>query len=264
MNKEDIFLIEDTHCDIIKKARQGKGLSIRSLSDQLAVQPQKLLAIEAGREEFFPELADSLGLSFKKLLAIYNGDYRHKEIPEKIGEELVLKRFVVEIGGITSNAYVLARGHYGLFVDAVGVSNEAFHFAREKGVEPRFLLITHGHFDHNAGVESILRTYPGMNVFYGGRDIKDDTHFETNGFSIEVLRARGHTEDSVCYFVNSSIMFVGDTIFAGSVGRPNYSYEALLQNIKEKIFTLPDSVILAPGHGPLTTVGEEKKHNPFF
>jgi glyoxylase-like metal-dependent hydrolase (beta-lactamase superfamily II) len=225
---------------------------------------QKILAIEAGEEFFFPELADLLGLSFNKLLSIYNNSYSPPESPEKINEELALKRFVVDVEGVVSNAYVLARGHYGLFVDAVGASREALHFAQDKGVEPRFLLITHGHFDHIAGVEQSKKKYPGINVFNGGRDIKNDTHFETNGFSIDVFKTQGHTEDSVCYFVNSSIVFVGDTIFAGSVGRANFSYEALLQNIKEKLFTLQGSVILAPGHGPLTTVGYEKKHNPFF
>lgn len=264
MDKEDICLIEDTHCDSIKKARQGKGLSIRSVSDRLAIQPQKLLAIEAGREEFFPELADLLGLSYTKLLAIYKGEYMPKEVSEKIGEELVLKRFKVEVGGIASNAYVLIRGHYGLFVDAVGASKEAMQFVKEEGIEPRFLLITHGHFDHTACAERVANSYPQIKLFYAGRDINEDSRFETNSFFVHVFKTPGHTEDAVCYFVNDAIMFVGDTIFAGSVGRPNYSYDALLQNVREKIFTLPDSVILAPGHGPLTTVGYEKEHNPFF
>lgn len=256
--------LEDDYNDIIQKAREGRGLSIRKLSDIIKASPKEVIAIEAGEKELTEQFAQTLGLSYSKAHAIYEHRYMPQEHPEKISEGLILKRFEVNVGSIISNAYVLLHGHYGLLVDSVGASPPALSFVEEEGCEPRFLLITHGHFDHISGVQLITGKYPKLTVLYAGRDIKSDTRFETDGFTIQVFQTPGHTEDSVCFLVNNIVMFTGDTIFAGSVGRPNYSYDALLKNIREKIFTLRDEVILAPGHGPLTTVGEEKEHNPFF
>lgn len=256
--------LEDDYNDIIEKARQGKRFSIRALGDSIGEKPREVADIEAGRTEPTDKLAAALGLSFAKLQKIYHKRYMPREIQEIISSDLRLKRFEVSVHGIVSNAYVFVRGHYGVLVDAVGASAEAVRFLETEGVEPRYALITHGHFDHTAGIEFITKHYRELTVLHAGRDIKEDTRFETLGFFIQVLQTPGHTEDGVCYLVNDTVMFVGDTIFAGSVGRPNYSYEMLLKNIKEKILTLSDDVILAPGHGPLTTVGEEKAHNPFF
>lgn len=256
--------LEDDYNDILQKARQGKRFSIRAVSDRAGVAPHEIVAIEEGRAVPTEKLAVTLGLSFEKLQNIYHKRYMPQDISDKISEDLLLKRFEVTVHGIVSNTYVLIRGHYGLLVDSVGASKEALRFLETEGIEPRYVLITHGHFDHIAGIEHVAKIYPQATALYAGRDSKEDTQFETLGFTIHVLRTPGHTEDAVCYLVNDTILFVGDTIFAGSVGRPNYDYEILLKNIKEKIFTLPDTVVLAPGHGPLTTVGKEKEHNPFF
>ena len=84
------------------------------------------------------------------------------------------------------------------------------------------------------------------------------------------IAPRGHAEDGVTYVVGNwsedapYVAIVGDTIFAGSMGGGNFSYEDAIRNNLEKILTLPNDTILCPGHGPLTTVAEEKAHNPFF
>ena len=82
---------------------------------------------------------------------------------------------------------------------------------------------------------------------------------------LHCLHTPGHTPGSTCYLANS-VCFVGDTLFAGSIGRPSSPqvYQQMLKGIGAKILSLPDSTILLPGHGPATTVGEENRHNPFF
>jgi len=83
---------------------------------------------------------------------------------------------------------------------------------------------------------------------------------------IKVLHTPGHSPGSVTYFVEDKL-FVGDLIFAGSIGRtdlPKGDYQTLINSVETKIFTLPDETIIYPGHGPETTVGMEKATNPFF
>ncbi|MBT7936366.1 MAG: MBL fold metallo-hydrolase, partial [Nitrospina sp.] len=81
--------------------------------------------------------------------------------------------------------------------------------------------------------------------------------------NIEVLFTPGHTPGGVSYKIHDSV-FSGDAIFAGSMGRANSSWSGLYNSITQKLLTLPDHTRLFPGHGPATTVGEEKRHNPFF
>ena len=83
---------------------------------------------------------------------------------------------------------------------------------------------------------------------------------------IDVIHTPGHSPGCVCYLIDN-IVFVGDTLFAGSIGRsdlPGGSHETLINSIKEKLLPLGDSTVVYPGHGPSTTIEEEKKHNPFL
>jgi len=83
-----------------------------------------------------------------------------------------------------------------------------------------------------------------------------------------VLHTPGHTPGGIClYSRDEAIVFTDDTLFAESIGRtdfPNGSMEQLLKSIREKLFTLPDDTKVYPGHGPITTIAQEKAHNPFF
>ena len=99
--------------------------------------------------------------------------------------------------------------------------------------------------------------------------VKDDDTYEAAGFELQVRAIPGHTAGHVVYLwegVEPPMVFVGDVIFAGSIGRtdfPDGDPRQLVLGIRSKLFTLPDETILLPGHGPATTVGEEKRSNPF-
>ena len=154
------------------------------------------------------------------------------------------------------------------------------------------IILTHGHADH-IGCAGELQELTGAKLYIHRADSEMLTdaaknfslyystpltapaadHFLEEGINhqigeleFEIRHVPGHSPGSVC-LVNEGFAIVGDTVFAGSIGRtdfPKCSHEVLLQSIREKIFTLPDDCQLFPGHGPGTTVGEEKKHNPFF
>jgi glyoxylase-like metal-dependent hydrolase (beta-lactamase superfamily II) len=162
------------------------------------------------------------------------------------------------------------------------------------GLEVDKILLTHGHFDH-VGAVRILREASGAKVHIHPDDVErlstarrqglmfglrvpdppppdvlvdegDTVPFEDREFL--VAHTPGHTPGCVSYIMGREKMaFVGDLIFAGSIGRtdlPGGDNDLLIRAVREKIFVLPDDTVLFPGHGPATTVGEEKRSNPFF
>jgi hydroxyacylglutathione hydrolase len=169
------------------------------------------------------------------------------------------------------------------------------HLAKS-GLAPAAILNTHGHSDHVAGNDMLKQHWPPCPIVIGAEEahkltdptqnlsamfglplrsppadatVRDGDTYSAAGIELEVLAVPGHSAGHVVYLWkggNPSVGFVGDVIFAGSVGRtdfPDGDFGQLAEGIRRKLFTLPDETILLPGHGPQTTVGREKRHNPF-
>lgn len=160
------------------------------------------------------------------------------------------------------------------------------------GMIPRAILLTHGHADHIAAVEPLKKRYdiplylgkgdeemltsPSANVsaLFGFHIVCPPAdHFVTDkdvitidSLTFTVFATPGHSPGGVCYF-SDKYLFCGDTLFNGSIGRtdlPGGNYQVLIDSIEKKILSLPDDIICYPGHGPATTVGEERRSNPFL
>lgn len=202
------------------------------------------------------------------------------------------------LGAYETNCYVLRSSQAAgdcLVIDPGLDAEPLIEFLQEHRLNPVAVILTHGHIDHIAGVEAIREQFPAVKVFIHELDaemltepltnlsammgmafrtdaqdeaLKEGDVVEQAGLKFLVLHTPGHTPGGIClYSEDDGVAFVGDTLFADSIGRtdfPGGSMSQLLNGVKEKLFTLPGETQVYPGHGPVTTIEHEKAHNPFF
>lgn len=209
-------------------------------------------------------------------------------------ERLQLEKYVV--GPVATNCYLAIhkQTREALIVDP---GDEALRLAealQEHHCRPVAILLTHGHFDHAGAAETLAARYdlpifvhekeretledPNVNLSgaMGGEKIsyvadvyvRDQQELQLAGFTIRVLSTPGHTAGGCCYYLpNEDVVFSGDTLFCGSIGRtdfPGGSTSTLVQGIREKLLTLPVNTVVLPGHDSRTTIGRERMNNPFL
>ncbi len=257
-------VLEDEFSDIVEKALSGLGIDRERLSSDTAIPRERLLAILSGkrpRREEVMAIARVLGLKADRLLAIAEGSYQPAPLPPEVDRRLVTIRGY--IGGYEVKAYILFKGGDGILIDTACNPEAVLDALRERGITLRAIFLTHGHGDHTGGLERVLKECSVP--VYRGRSLVDGQEVRAGGMLVRCLATPGHTQDSFSYLTDG-VCLVGDTLFAGSIGRSNPPslYPIHLRSIRERILTLPDPTILLPGHGPATTVGEERENNPFF
>ncbi len=276
--------LEDEFGDIIAKARIGQGCSVSQLASKARMAERDIEAIEAYKlkpdREHVTTLADLLGLDPNKLLEIAQDNWAPPpvRVPPDV---LMVESLVVPYAGYGENCYLLActHTHAAAVVDPGGAVEKIDRRLKELGVTLDLVLITHAHGDHIGGLRQLVRDRPEVRIVNQQleRDsvvrglgnpwepVKEGVPIRLGDLAVMPLYTPGHTPGSTCYHVDG-VCFVGDTLFAGSIGRPAgpQVFEEMLTRIRGKVLSLPDETALLPGHGPATTVGEEKAHNPFF
>ncbi len=145
--------------------------------------------------------------------------------------------------------------------------------AKQSGLTIKLILLTHAHGDHIADLDRLAEA-TGAPIYISSREkapgaqtIDEGRKFAVGSLDIESRLTWGHSPGGMTFVIRgltSPVAIVGDSIFAGSMGGGNVSYEDAVQNNLRKILTLPNETVLCPGHGPMTTVKEEKEHNAFF
>jgi hydroxyacylglutathione hydrolase len=206
---------------------------------------------------------------------------------------MILKSLVV--GPLAANCYIIGDGktNEGVIIDPGGDAERILQVVKETGLVMRFIIATHGHFDHCAAMK-MLKEELGCDfllhkndLFFVQRSKKsalnwgivieqapDPDRFVEDGdiltcgtIEMRILHTPGHSPGGICIYIPAEkLLFSGDTLFYGSVGRTDFdggSMQELVTSIKEKLYTLPDDTILYTGHGENTTIGDEKRHNMF-
>jgi glyoxylase-like metal-dependent hydrolase (beta-lactamase superfamily II) len=146
--------------------------------------------------------------------------------------------------------------------------------ASELGVRIESIFLTHTHNDHIADLDRLKAAAPGVTAYAnraepwpGTQSFSEGSSFTIGALRLKALTTSGHSKGGTTYFIEGlsrPLAVVGDALFAGSMGGGMVSFADAWKNNREKILTLPDDTVLAPGHGPLSSVGEEKRNNPFF
>lgn len=205
-----------------------------------------------------------------------------------------VEQFLVGVVGTNCYLAINPQTEEAIIIDPGDDAGALIEYMDNNGGKPVAILLTHGHFDHCMAAEDLASHYkipvyvheddreimenPAWNCsgmigkrlifsadeyFHGEKD-----HVSLAGFEIEVFHTPGHTPGGVCFYIaDEGILFSGDTLFCESVGRtdfPKGSMSQLVHSIQEKLLPLPDDTKVLPGHSEYTTIGNERRHNPFL
>lgn len=193
-----------------------------------------------------------------------------------------------EVGPIMANCYILMDEDTkeAVIMDPGGNASIIESEVEMLKASVKFILLTHGHFDHVGAVEELSRKYnvpfyisevdneyieSDNSGIFGKlpnpqKTIKEGDVLNFGKYSIKVLETPGHTKGGLSFFVDNKV-FTGDTLFRASIGRTDFlggNYDEIIDSINKKIIPLGDGVEVYPGHGPMSTVGYEKRNNPYL
>jgi glyoxylase-like metal-dependent hydrolase (beta-lactamase superfamily II) len=203
---------------------------------------------------------------------------------------------ILAVGPLQCNCSVIGdeQSHEAIVIDPGDDIDQVIALIQKHNLQVKQIVITHAHIDHVGGAMK-LRAATGAAILLNQNDytllkmldvqaawigmaapgkVEIDQSVGSNdvvkagSLAGQVLHTPGHTEGSIClYFPAEKTLIAGDTLFAGSIGRtdlPGGSYEKILRSLHDRVLALPDETRVVPGHGPLTTIGEERESNPFL
>lgn len=264
--------LEDNFNDIVGKAMRGLQFTDSQLAEVAALSADEVRQLHSGawNEATARAVAPALGLKADALCAL--GHRAYAPAPVALDG---LAQFNTPFEDMTVNSYLVwdAASGEAVAFDTGADCTDMLALVAAKNLRLKTILLTHTHGDHIFDLDR-LKSKTGAPAFVGDREPLDGAEsfaagrsWTVGALSIETRLTWGHSKGAITYIVSGlarPVAIVGDAIFAGSMGGGGVSYTAALRTNREEILTLPDDTILCPGHGPMTTVGEEREHNPFF
>jgi len=270
--KEKLAL-EDNFTDVLGKSLRGLKLTAEEVAERADLPVETVQALRHGHQDYdaLKRLAFVLNLHPDSLVSLAANRWEPQTVPEMDGFAM----FTTNYADMTVNAYLIWDPQ----------SKEAASFDTGSSCQPMLahlkgnalrltrIFITHTHMDHLADLERLQAKSEAISYGSAAENplgLKPLVHGDglvLGKLTIRVLGTSGHTPGGLSYFIeglSKPLVVVGDALFAGSIGGAPYAYHEALRNIQQRILTLPPETVICPGHGPLTTVGEERAHNAFF
>lgn len=267
--------LEDNFDDVINKAQRGLKISDTDLAQRAGISAADLAAVKSGQpiDAVIRRLARHLRLSPAALEAL-----AHKRwYPQQPIFPSGFAAFNTAYGEITVNSYLVwdARARLAAAFDTGATCEPMLDLIRAERLTVRYIFLTHTHEDHVADLTRFA-TETKAEVwaselepadFPGAKTFKENAHFHLGPIAIKTLLSSGHSPGMTTFYLTGlswPLAIVGDAVFASSMGGSATHFADQVRNNREKILTLPRDTVLACGHGPLTTLGQEKMNNPFF
>ncbi|HWD93014.1 MAG TPA: MBL fold metallo-hydrolase [Verrucomicrobiae bacterium] len=271
--------LEDHLGDIVRKARAMAGVSAADAARAAGLSEAEYSTLEesgtsSGKIKF-TELGSLLGLNAAKLEGIAKG---WLPSPKDLSVWRELRHISTTESGTEVHCYLIwdeVTREAALF-DTGWDAAPILKIVEAEQLQLKHLFITHAHRDHVMGMEKIREVFPKIFLHSDSKTAlpqhknRRNDHIHLGSLRITNRETPGHAEDGVTYVVGNwsedapYVAIVGDTLFAGSMGGAAQNGALAKQKIRDQILTLPPDTLICPGHGPLTTVAEEKAHNPFF
>lgn len=271
--------LEDHAGDVIRKARMMRNISAAAAAAAAGLTEAELAAIEDSgkfpKRPNFAALAELTGLNATKLEGFANG---WMPAATDLSGWHELRVFSTSGEGMTVNCFLVwdeASREAALF-DTGWDAAPILQTIKDNNLQLRHIFITHSHHDHIAALGIIRAAYPKARVHTDAKNAPMDQRNKPSeivhlgGLRITHRDTPGHAEDGVTYLVGNwqedapHVAIVGDAIYAGSMGGAPQHGDLAKQKVRDQILSLPPTTLICPGHGPLTTVGEQQAHNPFF
>jgi hydroxyacylglutathione hydrolase len=271
--------LEDNVGDIVRKGRLASGAATKVAAQAAGLTEAELGALEeTGRISttvHWQALAQAIGLNGAKLERIAQG---WLPAARDLSRWREFRHLTTTANDLAVHCYLIwdEGSREAALFDTGWDATPIFQLIEENGLKLQHLFITHTHEDHVAAMGAVRAQFPKAHLHTNAKSAPPQHRNRANDFThLGSLRITnrdtpGHAEDGVTYIVGGwpddapHVALVGDAIFAGSMGRGNQSWDLARQKVREQILTLPEETLLCPGHGPLTTVAEEKANNPFF
>lgn len=271
--------LEDHPGDILRKARAMSGLPASAAALAGEISEAALAGFEATGQPpaaaNLAALAAKAGLHPEKFASLVKG-WQPATIDLSLWQNLRLFTTVGE--ALTVNCFLIwdATTHEAALFDTGLDAQPVLDCLTENKLQLRHIFFTHSHWDHIEALPEFRAAFPAARLHTGTKSapaaqrLQPGESFFLSGLNISHRDTPGHAEDGVTYLIQGwpggapLVAVVGDTIFAGSMGRGNQSWNLARSKIRKHILSLPGATLICPGHGPLTTVAEEREHNPFF
>lgn len=199
----------------------------------------------------------------------------------------------LEVGACASNCYIVGSNGEGMIVDPGDEAGRILQQVKDEALDIKIIVLTHGHIDHTAALKEIkdatgarvaihaddvrILKQKLLSIFLGvryrsppppDRLLNDGDAVSVGGFEFTVIHTPGHTRGSIC-LLGEGVLFSGDTLFNYGIGRSDLpgsggNHSQLIDSIKRRLLVLDDDIKVYPGHGPETTIGAERRGNPFL